>query len=137
MALECEIMIETHVPISMTCADGTAITKGSILKMTDPNTVALTTGDTDIVAGIAAADKIANDGNTSIPVWTKGVFKGYAGAAGVSVGDALITDTATGAANELVSADVNSENLVGRSKETATDTQSFMFELNPTSVNLA
>ena len=137
MALECTLMVETMLPIPFTCADGTGIEKGTVLKLTDPATVAAADGDTDIVAGIAAEEKIANDGKTTIAVYTRGIFKGFAGAAGVTVGAAIITDVATGAANELVNADVNSENIVGRSLETATDTQSFLFELHPFTVNLA
>jgi hypothetical protein len=108
-----------------------------LLKITDPLTVAITAGDTDPIVGIAAEEKIANDGKTSIAVYTQGIFKGYAGLAGVTVGVALISDTGTGAANELVVADVNSENIVGRALETATDGETFFFELKPFNVNLA
>ncbi len=137
MALECVLIHETEIPIPMTCADGVAITKGTILKLSDPNTVSVTAGDTDAVAGIAAEDKVASDGKTKIGVYKRGIFKGFAGAAAVTVGKGLITDTATGAANELVNADVNSENIVGRALETAADTESFLFELNPFSMELA
>lgn len=137
MALECTLHHETEIPIPMTVADGTGIEKGSVLKMTDPNTAVLADGDTDIVAGIAAEEKIANDGKTKLAVYKRGIFRGFAGAAGVTVGAAIITDVATGAANELVNADVNSENIVGRALETAADTESFLFELNPFTVNLA
>ena len=137
MALETTLMIETEVPVPFTCADGTGIPKGSILKLADPNTVSITAGDTDVVAGIAAEEKVASDGKTTIAVYRRGIFKGYAGAAGCTAGHALITDTGTGAANELVSADVNSENIVGRALETATDGQTFLFELMPFTVNLA
>jgi len=137
MALETTLMIETEIPLPFTCADGTGIEKGAILKLTSPMTVATATGDTDIVAGIAAEEKVANDGKTTISVYTRGVFRGFAGAAGVTVGSALITDVATGAANEIVNADVNSENILGRALETAADTESFLFELNPITVNLA
>lgn len=137
MALETTLIYETAVPIPFTCADGTGIEKGSILKLADPMTVSLTTGDTDAVAGIAAEEKIANDGKTQIAVYTRGIFKGYAGAAGVTAGMAIITDTGTGAANELVVADVNSEQIVGRALETATDGETFLFELNPIGLQLA
>jgi len=137
MALECTIVYETSLPVAFTCADGAGIEKGSILKLADPNTVSITAGDTDPVAGIAAEEKIANDGNTKIAVWTSGTFKGYAGAAGVTAGMAIITDTGTGAANELVVADINSEHIVGRALETATDTESFLFELKPMAAQLA
>jgi len=137
MALEAVLIHETELPVPMTVADGTTIEKGAVLLLTDPNTAATTTGDTDACAGIAAEEKIANDGRTKLAVYKRGIFKGFAGAAGTTAGLAIITDTGTGAANELVSADVNSENIVGRALETATDTESFLFELNPFSVNLA
>ena len=137
MTLECTLVFEKSIPIPYTVVEATAVNKGSVMKLTDPMSAAITAGDTDICAGIAAKDKIASDGNTKLSIYTSGIFKGYAGAAGVTVGAAIITDTATGAANELVNADVNSENIVGRSLETATDGQSFLFELKPMTVNLA
>lgn len=137
MALECTLLKELEPAIPFTCADGATIEKGSVVFIADPNTVAVTTGDTDPVVGIAAEEKIASDGKTTISVYLRGIFRGFAGAAGVTAGQAIISDTATGAANELVIADVNSEHIVGRALETATDTQSFKFLLAPFSVNLA
>jgi hypothetical protein len=137
MALEATLVIETQLPISVTVADGTNIPKGSILELNDNFTATITNGDTDPVIGIAAEEKIANDGKTQLAVYTRGIFRGFAGAAGVTFGMAIITDTGTGAANELVVADVNSEQIVGRALETATDTQSFLFELNPMGLQLA
>ena len=137
MALETTLLYELELPVPFTCADGTGIEKGALLILTDPMTVATTTGDTDAIVGIAAEEKIANDGRVTIPVYMRGIFKGFAGAAGVTAGQAIISDTGTGAANELVIADVNSEHIVGRALETATDTQSFKFILAPFSANLA
>lgn len=137
MALETTLVYELEPAVPFTCADGTGIEKGALLTLSDPMTVATTTGDTDAIIGIAASEKIASDGKTTIGVYLRGVFKGYAGAAGVTAGQAIISDTATGAANELVNADVNSEHIVGRALETAADTESFLFLLNPFGVNLA
>jgi len=137
MALECTLVVETAPPIMFTCADGTGIEKGAVLLLSDPMTAATTTGDTDPCAGIAAAEKIASNGQTKIPVYREGIFRGYAGAAGVTAGMAIITDTATGAANELVVADVNSEHLVGIALETAADGETFLFELKPMDLQLA
>lgn len=137
MALETTLMVETELPIMMTCSNTVAIAKGAVLMLSDPMTAATTTGDTDVCAGIAAEEKIASDGKTKIAVYRGGIFKGYAGAAGVTAGMAIITDTATGAANELVVADVNSEHIVGSSFETATDGETFLFELNPIDMQLA
>ena len=137
MALETTLMVETELPIMMTCSNTVAIAKGAVLMLSDPMTAATTTGDTDVCAGIAAEEKIASDGKTKIAVYRGGIFRGYAGAAGVTAGMAIITDTATGAANELVVADVNSEHIVGSSFETATDGETFLFELNPIDMQLA
>lgn len=137
MALECTLIEEWGIPTSYTCANGTGIEKGAILTLSDPATVATTTGDTDAVVGIAAAEKIASNGQTKIAVHTTGKFRGYAGAAGVTAGMGIITDTATGAANELVVADVNSEHIVGYALETATDGETFLFILKPTHLQLA
>lgn len=137
MALECVLLYELEPAVPFTCADGTTIAKGALLTLTDPMTVATATGDTDAVVGIAGAEKIASDGITKIPVIMRAVCKGFAGAAGVTAGAGIISDVATGAANELVDADVNSENIIGRALETATDTQSFKFLLSPFGLNLA
>lgn len=137
MADETTLITELEAPVPFTCADGTGIAKGAILEISDPDTVATTNGDDDKIIGIAAAEKIANDGQTKIPVYLRGIFRGTAGAAGVTVGRAIITDTATGSANELVVADANSEGIVGTALETATDRQTFKFLLNPINPVLA
>jgi len=131
MALETTLIIETELPIMMTVADGATIEKGTILTLSDPMTAAACTTDNAIVAGIAAGEKIANDGNTKLAVYRGGIFKGTVGAAGCTVGDALITDCSTGDPNEIVVADDSSENILGTALETATDLQTFLFELKP------
>jgi len=56
-------------------ADGTALTKGTILAFsTDANTAVASSADGDLFAGILAEDKVANDGQTQVSVWRKGVF---------------------------------------------------------------
>lgn len=137
MAGECTLLYELEPPVPFTCADGTGIAKGAILEISDANTVAVTNGDTDPVIGIAAEEKIANDGKTKIAVYLRGIFKGLAGAAGVTVGMGVITDSSTGDPNDLVVADVNSEHIVGTALETATNTQTFRFYLNPINLQLA
>lgn len=137
MANEATLVYETSVPIPFTVADGTAIPKGSIMEFGDNFNASITNGDGDKTAGVAAEEKVANDGKTTIGVYMSGIFRGSCGAGGVTVGHAIQTDTATGAANELVDADVNTEHVVGRALETATDGQTFMFELKPMHYNLA
>jgi len=63
------------VPIRYTCADGTAIPKGTILKIADPRTALASTADDEAFAGICATEKVANDGQTTIAAYTKGLFE--------------------------------------------------------------
>ena len=69
MTNEAVLEIEQTVPIPMTCANGTGIEKGTILKMSDPFTVAAVSGTNDTIGGIAAEEKIASDGKTKIAVY--------------------------------------------------------------------
>lgn len=51
-------------------AAGTAIPKGSIMKMTDFKTAIINSGAGDVVAGIAAWEKTATDGKTTMTIIT-------------------------------------------------------------------
>jgi len=135
MANEAVLVYEDSLPWPMTCADGTGIEKGAILKMTDPNTCALADGSEDIFAGIAAEEKIANDGKTKIGVYKSGIFRVLAGGA-ISVGEALKTG-AGAATNEVIIAATNDQNIIGYSLETADDTHTFLMQLKPTRMELA
>ena len=137
MALETTLLVELEPAVSFTCADGTGIEKGAILKIADPNTVSLAGTDNDNIIGIAAEEKVASDGNTQIAVYLRGIFKGTIGAGGCTAGDALICDASTGADNEMAAADVNSENIIGKALETGTDLETIKFLLAPFTVNLA
>lgn len=68
MANEARVASRKTIPRSVTCADGTGIEQGVVLKYADPDTVSASTGSADIVAGIAYNEKIASDGNTHIAV---------------------------------------------------------------------
>jgi hypothetical protein len=61
-------------PIDFTCADGVAIPKGTLLKITNGRVAAAADGAGDIIAGICARDKIASDGRTTVPVFVRGIF---------------------------------------------------------------
>lgn len=135
MADEHSVQVETHIPINFNKAAGTAIAKGAVLKMTDGMVAILSDGDGDIPAGIAQSDALSGD--TSVAVYRGGIFKGVAGVAGVTVGEAIQTDVATSSANRLVDADVNSEQLIGICLETAASGVSFLYELMPRAVDLA
>ena len=129
MALETTLLYELETPVPFTCADGTGIEKGAILKIADPSTVSVAGTDNDAVIGIAAEEKVASDGRTKVGVYLRGIFIGTAGAAGVTAGDKLIIDSSTGDDNEIVVADATSAHIMGIALETATDLQTFQFLL--------
>ena len=52
MADECELMIETELPIPFTKSTSEAMEQGSIQRMTDGMVATIGTGDGDICAGI-------------------------------------------------------------------------------------
>jgi hypothetical protein len=97
MANEAVLVLKYEDPIDFIVANGTDITKGAILKLTNPRTASLADGAANLVAGIAARDKVANDGRTRLAVFRRGVFRVRASGA-VTAGDALETGT-TGSLN--------------------------------------
>jgi hypothetical protein len=136
MANEAVLIFETGPPIPFTCSEATTIEKGAILKMTDPMTAAITAGDGDIIAGIAAEEKIGGDGKTKIAVYREGIFKVLAGA-NVTVGQAVDTHTATGAVNEVAPIGAAGDNMLGIALETFNDTETGLIELRPVSRDMA
>ena len=137
MANELVLVYETQKPISFTCIDGAGIEKGSIVKLADPMTVAITAGDHDVIGGVLAEDKISGDGKTKVAVYRGGIFRAVAGTAGVTTGRSCDTDTATSAANKLAICAANAENVFGISMETVAAGESFLVELRPTTMVLA
>lgn len=81
-------------PVRYTCASGTAIVKGTIMKLVDPLTTSASTGNGDFVCGIAAADKSATDNATTIAVYTNGIFDLYSSGAVCTAGCGVSTSGA-------------------------------------------
>jgi len=135
MANELTLVFEISRPIPMTCADGTGIEKGAILKLADPMTASAAAALNDIVGGVCAEEKIASDGKVKVGVYRRGIFKATASGS-ITVGDPLVVSGPT--ANNLIqTAGVNAEQIIGISLETATNAETFLFELNPTVMQLA
>lgn len=134
MADEAILRTRFSDPVDMTCADGTAIPKGTLLELKDPRTVEIA-GANDPVFGIAARDKIASDGRTTIPVFIDGIFDMTDSGAGVTVGTAV----AAAGSNEVktaVATDVGAK-TVGIALETAGANEVFQVLLRPGCNNTA
>ena len=133
MADEAVLRVRFSDPIDFTCADGTAIPKGTLLTFTDPRTVAIASANEN-VAGVCARDKIASDGRTQCAVFMDGIFDFTASGAGITIGNAF----AAAGANEVkaaVSTDVGAK-TGGYALETVAANEVFQGMLRPASVTL-
>jgi len=89
MTDECTLMVETELPIMMTVADATPVTKGSWLIIANPMTMTVhAANDESYCGGIAAEEKIANDGKTKVAVYQGGIFR-MTGSAAITTGETL------------------------------------------------
>ena len=131
MALEWTLLTELEPPVGFTVADGTGIAKGALLKLADPMTAIINSGDIDQIIGVAAEEKIANDGKTKIAVYLRGIFLCTAGAS-ITVGDLLMNNASTGAVNEVIPATAAADgpHVFATSLETASDATTLKVLLN-------
>ena len=130
MTNEIKLMVETELPIMFKVADALAVPKGSLLELTESMTVVLISGQGVPVAGISAAEKIALDGITMIPVYMGGIFKGVAGAA-IAIGVSLMADATANKLETSTGLTVGASQ-VGYSLEAPSgDAETFLFRLNP------
>jgi len=73
-------------PVEYTVADGTAIPKGTILKIgSSPKTAVAATADGDLIVGVAANEKKISDGVTKMSVLTHFIGETYS-ASGMTLG---------------------------------------------------
>ena len=121
------LMVETELPIMMTCADS-AIPKGTVLKLSNPFTVAASSADNDLFGGIAAEEKISGDGKLMIAVWRHGIFKCEGGTSGVTVGKDVVIENAN-EFTDFTTLDDEAGAKFGKALETATNGQFFLLEL--------
>lgn len=75
-------------PIRYTVADGATIEKGTLMYLSaDPRTIAASSGDGEIFVGVAAHEKVASDGATTLAVYTDGIFDLKDSGAGITLGN--------------------------------------------------
>lgn len=79
-----ELLGDGGDPIDFTVADATGIEKGTLMSGADARTAISGVAPVNGFVGIAAAEKVASDGQTRLACYTKGIFD-------------LVTDTAVNA----------------------------------------
>ncbi len=88
---------------SFTVADDTQIPEGSLLVLTGDRTATKhSTGVGDAFVGIANAEKVANDGTTSIGVWDDGIFE-LTSSGAITRGHKVITSNVANVVEALTS----------------------------------
>ena len=133
MANEHTLVLQKTAPVPFTVSDGTGIEKGAVLKMTSPRTAVLASADNDLIAGIAASEKSASDGRTSLAVITGPGDEFVCTASGtITVGDSI--GTITGYTNYVASnnntADLSGIKRLGFALQSVTNGQSVRYRLD-------
>lgn len=128
-AVVIELLGDGGDPIEYTVADANNISQGDLLFSVDPRTASANSSAYQNFAGIAARDKVANDGITVLPLWTNGIFdlkiSGQAVTAGqlvVGSGNNLITRAQDAANNAVASGSIAAASagiIIGRALDTA------------------
>lgn len=100
-----------------TVADGTGIAKGTLLKLSTPNTAAAASADNDVCGGIAWMEKVASDGSTEIVAALDGTWGILTSAAAITIGE----EVGINGANEIkkyTTLDREKGYVLGRALET-------------------
>jgi hypothetical protein len=110
-------------------ADGTGIEKGTLLKLTDPRTASASSAEADVCAGIAAREKVANDGHTRLSVYKKGYFDMVASGA-IAVGSSVISAGELNAVKSAAGTAHSGAAIIGYAEETASDAETILVRLD-------
>lgn len=135
MANEAVLMFETSLPIPMVRSDTTVgIEQGAALQLVDEYKVSGARIASALCGGIAAAEAIASDGISTVPVYRSGIFKVKVSGS-CTVGDAMTTDTSINyfkAIGQTYS--FSGSKVWGIALGTATTDQTVLMELRPMGV---
>lgn len=118
MANEAKLKLRLEDPIDFIVADGTGIEKGTVCKLSDPRTASASSASGDIFAGIAAREKIANDGRTRLALFRRGIFDMVDSGSGITAGD-LVMIAGANTIKTWTSGTDNEKLILGVALETA------------------
>jgi len=133
MANEAVLQYEQEQPIPFTVANTTGVEMGTVMKLTDLMTAIKSTATSDPLAGIAAKEKIASDGNVKLACYRKGIFKMYLSGSCV-VGNPLVAMDTTNHPNHVGVAPIASANsgaaIIGHALETGSTGETINVAVN-------
>lgn len=113
-------------PIQYTCLDNTNIPKGTLMELEDLRTVKKISAGNKPIAGIAAAEKVANDGRTTIAVLTNFIGKVVCESEGATVGHQQVANDATNMLADFDTLDNETGDVAGYALETATSGETYL-----------
>lgn len=123
-----ELINEGEV-LDFTVADGKNIPKGTICALSDPRT-ALASSGANVFAGIAATEKKANNGQTNLGLYTKGVFEiTPVSGAGIVAGD-IVKISGTNVIGTASATDLVNGKGLGKALETQSGSNKIEVQLN-------
>jgi hypothetical protein len=123
MANEVIIVENSGKAKGFTVADGITIPKNTIMELIDPRTASANDGVGDVIAGISAMEKVANDGSTEISVWTDCIIDAVvASGASVAVGEYVSTSGAN-VIKTATEAEIAAGKALGKALETGSDSE--------------
>ena len=105
--------------VTFTVAAGTAIAKGAIMKMTDPRTAIINSGAGDVLCGLAAFEKTATDGKTTMSIITNCIAKFTVVAGGTTtLGSSVRVSATANQIDAITSLDHETGKSLGKALET-------------------
>ena len=88
-AIIVELLGNKGDPIRYTVADAGAIPKGTVMELTTPRTVIVESAVDKPIVGIAADEKVANDGQTAIAVYSNCIVQLKCATTQCEIGDTV------------------------------------------------
>lgn len=88
-AIIVELLGNKGDPIRYTIVDATAVPKGTIMELVSPRTVQKVSNHDVPVVGILAEEKVLSDGQTSVAVYTNGIFQFKCATVQCEIGDGV------------------------------------------------
>jgi len=119
-ATKVELTNSTGHPIMFKVADAQAIPKGTLLVMDADRRVIPHTAINTIVVGIAAMEKKASDGSTSVSAYTSGIFE-FVSSAAITRGHKIKASSVANQVEAAAAADVThaEQRIIGVALSTA------------------
>lgn len=113
-AIQVEGPYEAH---DFTVAVATGVPQFTLMKLSDPRTAAATDGDSNVFAGIAATEKVADNGVTELGLFTTGIFVlKDNGGAGISAGQ-LVSVGGANTIKQATAAELLTGDTIGKALE--------------------